>query len=392
MQARSCLYRPPLGLLAPGQRSQLFKALDLSWIPVNLGAFVLMFIVFWVGVGPGIAKAEDPRFSFAFGSKGSGNGQFVNPYDMAIDSTGNFWVVDSGNSRIQKFNAKGEYLAKFGTEGFGNGQFIESVGIAIDSGDNLWISDIYSNRIQKFNAKGEYLAKFGTEGSGDGQFSWPMGMAIDSTGNLWVVDSTNHRVQKFNSKGEYLSQFGAQGSGNGQFQEPANIAIDSTGNLWVVDSGNNRVQRFNSKGEYLSQFGTKGSGSGQFLFPFGLVVDSTDDVWVSDVENTRIQKWIPNRPTTKTEAANEVTTSAATMRGTVNPNGLETTYRFEIGTTSEYGFSVPAEDKGIGSGKSGVEVSEKLVGLKSGTTYHFRVVATNAEGTSYGKDETFTTK
>ncbi len=87
-----------------------------------------------------------------------------------------------------------------------------------------------------------------------------------------------------------------------------------------------------------------------------------------------------------------MTSSAATLHGKVNPHGFETTYRFEYGATTAYGTSVPVPDKSGGSGTSAVEVSEGISGLKSGTTYHFRVTAASAEGYSFGKDETFVTK
>jgi streptogramin lyase len=215
---------------------------------------------------------------------------------------------------------------------------------------------------------------------------------VDSSGDVWVVDAGNHRIQKFNSEGEYLSQFGSEGSGNGQFEWATGIAVDSSDDVWVADAENDRIQKFNSEGEYLSQFGAKGSGNAQFRIPYGIEVDASDDVWVADSFNHRVQKWIPNRPAVTTEAATEVTAKAATMHGAVNPNGLATSYHFEIGTSSAYGFSIPVSDEEVGVGPETVEVENEVAGLKTKTTYHFRVVATNAEGTSYGKDETFTTK
>jgi len=95
--------------------------------------------------------------------------------------------------------------------------------------------------------------------------------------------------------------------------------------------------------------------------------------------------------TAKTDMASGVDRDQATLNATVNPHGLETTYRFEYGITTSYGTKVPVPDKAIGSGTGGVEVDEDIGGLESGTTYHFRVAATNAEGTRYGKDATFTT-
>ena len=226
-----------------------------------------------------------------FGSEGTGNGQFKSPKGIAIDSSGNLWVVDSSNNRVQEFNAKGEYLTKFGSVGLNAGQFVSPSGIAIDSAGNLFIADTSNNRVQEFNAKGEFLAKIGSSGSGNGQFKSPKGIAIDSSGNLWVTDSANNRVQEFNAKGEFLAKFGSEGTGNGQFKSPTGIAIDSSGNLWVVDSSNNRVQKFNAKGEYRTQFGSEGTGSGQFKSPNGIAIDSLGNFWVVDSGNSRVEGW-----------------------------------------------------------------------------------------------------
>jgi hypothetical protein len=76
------------------------------------------------------------------------------------------------------------------------------------------------------------------------------------------------------------------------------------------------------------------------------------------------------------------------LNGTINPNGLSTTYYFEYGTTTSYGSTTSETD--AGSGTDDVSVSADLTGLSEGMTYHFRLVATNSGGTSYGDDATFT--
>jgi hypothetical protein len=83
--------------------------------------------------------------------------------------------------------------------------------------------------------------------------------------------------------------------------------------------------------------------------------------------------------------------TAATVEASVNPEGLDTTYRFEYGTSSAYGTSVPVPDGDIGAGEGDVPLSAALTGLQAGVTYHYRVVAVNAAGTSSGEDETFVT-
>ncbi len=96
-------------------------------------------------------------------------------------------------------------------------------------------------------------------------------------------------------------------------------------------------------------------------------------------------------PAVTTNAASGVTSSAATLNGSVNPEGQSTTYKFDYGTSTSYGSSVPSPAGSAGSGTSTVNESASLTGLRSGTTYHYRIEATNATGTTGGPDQTFTT-
>jgi hypothetical protein len=94
-------------------------------------------------------------------------------------------------------------------------------------------------------------------------------------------------------------------------------------------------------------------------------------------------------PTALTGSASSITSSTATVSGTVNPNGLSTTYYFQYWTTTPYGTSTASQ--GAGSGRGTVNVSANLSGLSASTTYNYRLVATNSAGTSYGGSQTFTT-
>ncbi|HEY2333635.1 MAG TPA: RHS repeat-associated core domain-containing protein [Solirubrobacterales bacterium] len=96
-------------------------------------------------------------------------------------------------------------------------------------------------------------------------------------------------------------------------------------------------------------------------------------------------------PIVTTEAAASVTEAGATLKGQVNPHGYATTYQFEYGLTTSYGTKVPATAESVGSGITNVAVSKAISGLKGNTTYHYRVSATNAYGTTPGLDKTFTT-
>ena len=94
-------------------------------------------------------------------------------------------------------------------------------------------------------------------------------------------------------------------------------------------------------------------------------------------------------PTAITGPVSEVRSTTATVTGTVNPNGLTTSWYFEYGATNAYGRRTPTRSGG--SGTENVPVSAAVTGLTQGTTYHYRIVATNADGTSRGADGVFTT-
>jgi hypothetical protein len=88
-------------------------------------------------------------------------------------------------------------------------------------------------------------------------------------------------------------------------------------------------------------------------------------------------------------SARSVSSGSAELVARVNPKGLDAHYRFEYGTNTTYGTRVPVPDQDIGAGSSGVEVVQPISGLQPNTTYHFRVVATDANGTSESADHTF---
>jgi DNA-binding beta-propeller fold protein YncE len=282
----------------------------------------------------GIASPWPPTVSTAFGSSGSGSGQFNGPTGIATNPINSDVVVaDEKNNRIQVFNETGEIVQTFGSEGTGHGKLKEPRGLATDSKGNVWVADTGNNRVDEFTETGEYVSQFGTKGTSNGQFVEPKGLAVDAKGNIWVADSANNRVEEFNEKYEYVRQFSTgidpvgvavdskgnvwsddeaatgaieehsekgaflqrfatRGGGNGQVYQPARLAFDSTGYLWVADGGNNRIEVFNEAGGYVTQFGLYGSGSGGIEQPRAVTVDPRGNVWVADGSNNRVDRWI----------------------------------------------------------------------------------------------------
>ncbi|GBC75861.1 Serine/threonine-protein kinase PknD [bacterium HR07] len=125
----------------------------------------------------------------------------------------------------------------------GDGQFFEPQAIAVDGAGNVYVSDTGNHRIQKFDANGKFLLKWGRNGLAQGQFDVPRGLAFTKQGILLVVDQNNNRVQEFNADGTFVRQWGEQGNGEGELNAPQDIAVDSAGNIYIVELLNNRVQK-----------------------------------------------------------------------------------------------------------------------------------------------------
>jgi hypothetical protein len=239
------------------------------------------------------------NFMGKWGSYGSGDGQFSQPLRIAVDSSGNVFVADRGNERIQKFDSIGNFIGEWGSYGSGDGQFDYLSGIAVDNSGNVFVADRQNHRIQKFDSNGNFIGEWGSHGSGDGEFYLPGGIAVDSSGNVFVADTCNDRIQKFDSSGNFIGKWGSYGSGDGEFSSPEGIRVDSSGNVFVVDSGNSRIQKFDSYGNCITKWGVAGTGDGQFDGPFGIAVDDSGYVYVTEMGNNRIQKFahgIPEEP------------------------------------------------------------------------------------------------
>src|SRR5438876_332613 len=138
----------------------------------------------------------------------------------------------------------GTFLTTWGSSGTGDGQFDFPFGVATDGSGNVYVADYGNDRIQKFDASGTFVTAWGSGGAGNGQFNCPYGVATDGSGNVYVADDGNHRIQKFDASGTFLTTWGSDGSGNGQFHFPHGVATDGSGNVYVSDTNNQRIQEF----------------------------------------------------------------------------------------------------------------------------------------------------
>lgn len=226
-------------------------------------------------------------FDSAWGTPGSGNGQFSNPALMATDGVGNLYVVDTGNDRIQKFTADGAFLLAWGGSGTGPSQFNAPNGVAVGPSGAVYVTDTGNNRVSQFDSNGAPVFQWGSFGSGNGLFNGPVGIAAGPEGSVYVGDSGNARVQRFQADGAFVSSFG---SGAGGFGQIAGVASGPDGSVYVADGGNSRLERFDLNGAFLGTWGSVGAGDGQFQAPIGVSANSRG-VYVADPSLNRVQKF-----------------------------------------------------------------------------------------------------
>jgi tripartite motif-containing protein 71 len=241
------------------------------------------------------------NFILQWGSQGSGQGQFstgIFAWGMAADSVNNrVYVPDQNNDNVQVFDTSGHFINYLGSNGTNPGQIKGPTAVALDSSGNVYVCNANNFRIDVFHPNGLYAnLSWGSAGTGNGQFETPIGVAIDGSGNVWVSDFIGNRIQKFDSMGNFLSVIGSTttfGSGNGQLYIAGGVAVDQIGNLYVVDLGNSRVQKFDPNGNFMGALGGVGAGKGTFGLPLGIAVTPTGQVAVSDYYTSVVEEFSP---------------------------------------------------------------------------------------------------
>jgi NHL repeat len=370
-----------------------------------------------------------------FGGAGTGAGQLSSPGDVAIDeSSGDVYVVDSANSRVEKFTAAGEFLSELNGAETPATSFSSPWGIAVDNAPgpdrgDVYVDDVGNDVVDVFASTGEYVTQItGTPG---GPFTSLEGVAVGSGGQLWIYDEEH--LDQFTAAGVYVSQFNTErGSQRG-------LAVDSHNNVYLLFGSSGG--EYDEAGEQLSEWEVTPLVAGEEAHDTALAIDPATnepfaDAWFEHGAS-RLQRYAPfGEPFTEPvvtfgqaslsesagvavngatglvyatgDATNEVyifkdalfpdvTTGAgsdlgqttATVLGTIDPDGRPTTYRVEYGTTTAYGASTSSQ--GAGEGEDPVPVSIDLDGLEFGDTYHYRLVAENENGANFGDDETLTT-
>jgi hypothetical protein len=249
--------------------------------------------------------------------------RFNDPWGVAVDSAGNVYVADGGNSTIRKVTPSrlvttlagvaGTYGSADGTRSAA--QFDVPQAVAVDNAGNLYVADVWNCSIRKVTPGGVVTTLAGgSGGSADGtgtnaQFDMPEGVAVDRAGNVYVGDMLNNTIRKVTPGGVVTTLAGLagnQGSADGtgsaaQFNNPYGVAVDSAGNVYVADCFNFTIRKVTPGGVVTTLAGLAGSsgsadGTGRaarFYRPVGVAVDSAGNVYVADWLHGTIRKVTP---------------------------------------------------------------------------------------------------
>jgi uncharacterized protein (TIGR03437 family) len=298
----------------------------LRWL--GLMALLMCLTVTAVSGQSGIITtvAGDGTFGYSGDDGPATSASLFYPEGVAADASGNLFIADTNNHRIRKVSASGiiTTFAGNGTAGFsGDGgpatsaEMFEPIGVAMDASGNLFIVDDDDNRIRKVSASGiiTTVAGNGTAGfSGDGgpatsaSLSYPTGVAMDASGNLFIADYGNNRIREVSASGIITTVVGdgTQGSsGDGgpatsaSLYYPYAVAVSSSG-LFIGEQFNSRIRKVSASGIITTVAGngtpgfsgdggpaTSASLSGGY---WGLALDVAGNLFIADYGNNRIRK------------------------------------------------------------------------------------------------------
>jgi Thrombospondin type 3 repeat len=188
-------------------------------------------------------------FRREFGGTGTEIGKLTGPQHLIPDTTGQIFVVERANARVQWFRPSGGESVPVAAFGVADPPtFQEPQGIERDKSERVYVSDDSAGdgEVRAYDQRGALLRGIGGPGAGGGQWSSPRGLLLDPFERLLVADAGNARVQllsSWDSGLSFLEVFGSPGAGPGSFSQPSDLALAPGALLYVADKGNGRIVR-----------------------------------------------------------------------------------------------------------------------------------------------------
>jgi sugar lactone lactonase YvrE len=301
---------------------------------LGVAATLAMVAVVTVGLASASASAATTGVTAAGGhGAGSAANQLYFPRGLVLDRSGNLYVADSQNSRVQRWapGATNGVTVAGGSYGSGADELNTPMGVGVDDAGNVYVLDTNNSRVQRWApdaTDGVTVAGGNGPGSAANQLNYPYGLAVDGSGDVYVSDTFNSRVQLWApgaTSGVTVAGGNGIGAGANQLSYPGPMAIGGPGDLYISDIGNRRVQRWApgaSSGVTVAGGNGVGHAANQISYPAGVAVDAASNVYISDSDNYRVQLWAPGATSGVTVAGGNGPGSAANQFGSSSPDGL----------------------------------------------------------------------
>lgn len=316
--------------------------------------------------------------------------RFNLPHGICIDSSGNFYVADRNNHTIRKITPAGAVSTLAGnagnagsTDGTGtNALFNFPEGVAVDSSGNVYVADTGNHTIRRITPAGVVttLAGFAantgsTDGNGtNAKFNFPRGIAVDKGGTIYVADTDNHTIRKVTQAGDvttYAGLAGTEGSSDGtrvaaRFRYPRGLAVDRFSDLYVADTSNHIIRKIAISNGAVTTIGGLAGFSGQlsgvgaaarFNYPQGIAVSSNLDLYVCDFHRV-----VWGRPPTSTLNVTANLSPFTAFRG--SPSATQSFTVSASALTSDVTVTAPT---GFQISSSGSSFVQSLTFAKSST-------------------------
>lgn len=235
-----------------------------------------------------IVVDKNGRWKFAFGRRGSGQGQFLLPLGIDVSGSGRVFVADTGNHRIQEFDRKGNFISLFNISTARGDKPADPVDVAHSPlNGTIYVSDNENHRIQVYSPEGMLEFQWGSFGEANGEFRYPAIMALNEFNEIFIVDVLNTRAQKFDPYGKFISSTSSWGVLPGRLFRPKGIAIDRLNRVYISDSYMGVIQVFTDAGRFLGVICEK-TRPKRFITPVGIAIDRTNRLLVVEMRADKV--------------------------------------------------------------------------------------------------------
>ena len=225
-----------------------------------------------------------------------GDGQFREPWGVAVAADGTIFVADTWNGRIQAFDRAGNFLHKWGVFGTVSGEngdpfvLFGPRGLTMLPSGNLLVADTGNKRLIEFTPGGEYVRQVGGGGIILGHFDEPVDVTVHPpTGLILVSDAWNRRIQVLTADLQPLTEWPMPTWESDQIWDKPYLAAGADGMIYASDPQYAQVLIISADGVVRASFGRYGSELNRFAKPTGIAIDPlTGEILIADAENNRI--------------------------------------------------------------------------------------------------------